>query len=166
MVGKFRQSKKASIVGPALDWCKQWHWPNNNSRLLTAEKGPILCHIITFGNSHLGNFFWNVRIYFLRARCFSIFRWFFHTLIIHLLILTNFFVFQKSQASSRRMARPWTTEWWVNYNFSSRIIINKSNQFDGSIITRYCGTINRATLSSAVLFFLNKQASFSYEAGL
>ena len=41
MVGKFKQSKKAAVVGPALDRCKQRHWPNNNSRLLAAEIGPI-----------------------------------------------------------------------------------------------------------------------------
>ena len=53
-VGKFKQSKKAAVVGPALNRCKQWNWTNNNSRFLAAEIGPILCRIITFGNSHLG----------------------------------------------------------------------------------------------------------------
>ena len=53
-VGKFKHSTKVAVIGPALDRCKQWHWPNNNGRLLAADIGPILCRIITFGNSHLG----------------------------------------------------------------------------------------------------------------
>ena len=52
-VAKFKQSTKAAVVGPALDRCKRRYWPNNNSRLLAAEIGPILCSIISFGNSHL-----------------------------------------------------------------------------------------------------------------
>ena len=39
------------------------HWLNNNNQLLAAEIGPILCRIISFGNSHLGTrrkiFVWN-----------------------------------------------------------------------------------------------------------
>ena len=55
-VGKFKQSKKAAVVGPALDRCKRRHWPNNNSRLLAAEIGPILCRIIASGDQHLRRF--------------------------------------------------------------------------------------------------------------
>ena len=53
-LGKFKQSTKAAVIGLALDRCKRRHWTNNNSRLLAAEIGPILCRIISFGNSHLG----------------------------------------------------------------------------------------------------------------
>ena len=53
-VGKVKQLIKAAVVGPAFDRCKRRHWPNNNSRLLAAEIGPILCRIISFGISLLG----------------------------------------------------------------------------------------------------------------
>ena len=55
-VGKFKQSAKAVVVVPALERCKLRHWPNNNSRLLAAKIGPILCRIISLGNSHLRRF--------------------------------------------------------------------------------------------------------------
>ena len=51
-VGQFKQSTKAVVVGSELNRCKRRHWPNNSSRLLAANIGPILCRIITFGNSH------------------------------------------------------------------------------------------------------------------
>ena len=52
--GNFEQSTKAAVVCPALDRCKRRNQPNNNKRLLAVEIRPILCRIISFGNSHLG----------------------------------------------------------------------------------------------------------------
>ena len=39
-VGKFKHSTKIAVIGPALDRCKQWHWPNNNGRPLAADIVP------------------------------------------------------------------------------------------------------------------------------
>ena len=52
--GKFIQSTKAAVVGPALDRSKRGKRLNNNNRLLAVEIGPILCRIINLVNSHFG----------------------------------------------------------------------------------------------------------------